>query len=1504
MAHLEITLLGTFQARLDGELLTGFRSDKTRALLAYLAVEAGRPHRRDWLAALLWGDYDDRSARRSLSSALANLRQLLVPLADPAQASPVLESDRYDIRLRSDVAAVDVLAFRRLLAISEKHPHRSLVHCPPCIDRFTQAAGLYSGPFLPGLTFGDSPGFDEWQRTQQEDLHQQALQVFSTLAMHHLSEGAWSLAEQYARRQINLQPWHEEAHRQLMVILASAGQRNAALTQYDLCRTTLARELAVEPEEQTTALFNQIRAGLAPSLSYWSDENRANPYRGLQSFRTADAADFYGRQTMTDQIVEAMQDHSLVAVIGPSGSGKSSLIHAGLIHQLQPIGDERDLVEPVAASAQDEPARWLVCELRPGSFPFHALAAAIAPHVKTASSWSVQEANVGKENLALLLASGAVTLAELLDDRAPASQCTRLLLVLDQFEELYTLCTDDATRQRFVDVLVATAAQPAAMPITVLLAVRADFMGQLLAHRALADAVQDGTIMVGPMNRQELEEAIASPARSQGVRLQEGLVARILNDVGYAPARLPLLEFALTQLWEKQEDGVLTHEAYEAIGQVEGALARYADQVFATLNPAEQVAARRIFTQMVQLGQDTDDTRRPVRAADVGAADWALIQRLADQRLVVTDLDARGQEVAEIAHETLIRSWQRLQDWLNADRAFHLWQQRARVAADQWLASQCDPGALLRGVLLAEAEHWSATHQRELSPRVHDLVAASKAQRQQEEAEAEARRQEATAQMEAVAESERQRADVEAKSNQRLRRLAIALSLVTVLAGLAGLLAVTQRNEALRQSALAQAAEATAEVERSIALKETNHARARQLAAQAINLAESAPDLSILLALHAIRLTTNPQENNDLLLNLALDPLLDRVLHGQDAAAYSVAVSPDGSVLASGGENGSIWLWSLQTGKLLGDPLAGHEHAVGALAFSPDGQRLASGDDQGVLRFWDLPAQQALGAPVQGHSAAVASLAFSPDGQIVRSIGDDGVSRAWDAASGAPVGQEWALSTPNGMAISPDGTLLAAKDRLTVTVQSAVDGALVGRPMTGHSASIHDITFSSDGALLATASFDGVALVWDIGTGQPLLPPLAGHDGRVLAVAFSPDASLLATGGTDAKVILWDVATGQPVGEPLAGHSNWVRTLAWTPDGSRLISGDAVGKVVVWDVSAVQRLAGHDNTVRGLAWSPDGHTLASGSFDQTVRLWDIAGGQQRYPPLTGHGNSVINIAASPDGSYLVSGSAGGELRRWDLNSGQPIGEPLRGHTGPVAGIAVSPDSRTIASGSFDTTILLWDAVSGQPLGEPLKGHDNWVISVAWSPDGRTLASGSADGTVRLWDAASGESRGEPLSGHAGWVTNLAWSPDGATLVSTSLDETVRFWDVARGQPSGEPLTGHHAPVWSVMFNPADGGRTLFTGDNNGTVIWWDAVTRQVLAPPLRGRVETESMALSPDGATLAIGSFGGDGAVFLWRLSPDLWQTRACAVANRDLSDEERRRYMGDFPYVEVCPTP
>ena len=423
------------------------------------------------------------------------------------------------------------------------------------------------------------------------------------------------------------------------------------------------------------------------------------PYRGLFAFREQDAPLFFGRQVFIQRLVEAVQHRCLVAVIGPSGCGKSSAVFAGLLPRLRREAD------------------WLMASFRPGARPFPALAASLVPTLEP--HMSETERLVEIRRLAEALERGDLSLSEVVARILQKSpEVHRLLLVVDQFEELYTLCADPAMQRRFVDRLleaVQVGREDRRLPdVTLVLTLRADFLGNALAYRPLTDALQDANLVLGPMTRQEFRQAIESPAAKQGLTFEPGLVERILDDVGSEPGHLPLLEFALTSLW-KQSSGQLTHSAYEAIGRVQGALTRYADSEFEGLSQTEQLKARRVFMQMVRPGDGVQDTRRLATRDELGEDDWGLVQRLADARLVVTDRDPAGQETAEIVHETLLQSWAQLRGWMEADRFFRAWQEKLRVGLGQWLASGRDEGALLRGAPLAQAERWLAERPDDLS---------------------------------------------------------------------------------------------------------------------------------------------------------------------------------------------------------------------------------------------------------------------------------------------------------------------------------------------------------------------------------------------------------------------------------------------------------------------------------------------------------------------------------------------------------------------------------------------------------------------------------------------------------------------------------------------------------------------------------------------------------------------------------------------------------------------
>jgi len=1429
MAHLSVRTLGPLQVLLNDQSVTGFDSDKVRALLAYLIIEADRPHRREKLAGLLWPDFPDQSARTNLRSALANLRKVI---GDQEAVPNFLLVDRQTIQFNSQSNyELDAHRFSELVGTRTEYPSD--------VTQIEQAISLYNGDFMEGFSLSDSAIFEEWMLVSREALRRRALQALQHLTGYFQERGNHDRSLELALHQIEMEPFQEAAHQQAMWIWANTGRRNEALAHYENFQKTLKTELDVAPLKQTQEMYQQLLDGEVPNpptetliLRREPKSVGESPYRGLAAFREEDADFYHGREGFVQQLTNALKRRSLVGVIlGSSGAGKSSVVHAGLLPRLR---------------KDDE---WSFVEFRPGGHPFQTLANALSIALDT--DMSEADLLIESNKLADALSNGDLNLTNAVERVLEINPKTRrLLLLVDQFEELYTLCPEPELRHRFIDMLLG-ATQPTTQ-IVMLMTLRADFMGQALTHRPLADALQDGTFILGPMNRDELRSAIQDPAEKQGAAFEAGLVNRILDDVGQEPGNLPLLEFALTLMWEQLDQGWFTHAAYESIGRVKGALARYAEKVFNGLDDAEQETAKRIFVQLVQPGQGTEDTRRIATRIELGADNWSLIQELADKRLVVTGRNEDGQETVELVHEAMILGWDRFRVWMDADRGFRIWQEGLRAAIRGWHASDMDEGALLRGAPLTQASAWLDERRKDLSEMEMEYIQASMALREKEQLRRERRR----------------------------RRTIIALAGGLVITIILGVFAGGQWQRA--------------ENERDIALS-------RELAAAASSNLNLDPELSILLAMSAVSEPFSaglpvPREAEEALHTALLNSRLRWTLPG----GFGVDFSPDGTLLAADGPDSTAIIWDVSSRrKVL--TLAGHSEDVYGVSvhFSPDGKRLVTGSADGTAKIWDIATGSEL-LTLVGHTDGVTDCVFSPDGSLLATTSDDGTVQIWNADTGE---QMLVLDEPGAgfVEFDPSGT------RLAIPISDGADSRVELRDvntghvmltLTGHEDDAIDVTFSKDRRRIATTSADGTVRIWDASNGEEQIK--LGQESGLFSVKFSPDDRFIAAAGHDGRAKIWDAESGDLI-LTLAGHSNSIYFIAFSSDGKYLATASLDGTTKVWDITPGGNrewltLVGHTNVIFSVDYSPDGQQIATSSWDGTAAVWDAENGENLLT-LDDFTAEVARVTYSPDGTKLATADYAGMVKIWEAASGKLLYD-IQAHSPGDIDVAFSPDGSYLASGGFDGLAKLWDSDTGDEILS-FTGHTDIVFSVAFSPDGNRLATASWDDTARLWDVSSGEQLLE-LSANAGDVNSVNFSPGGNFLVTTHEDGTARIWDISStdselGQDGRElsNLVGHTNIPWDAAFSPD--GKRIATISFDGTARLWDADSGQELLV-LPGINNGPDLEFSPDGKFLATTS--GEPSARVYVLPMEDLIALARQRVSRLLTLEECQRYL----HLEQCP--
>ncbi len=1191
------------------------------------------------------------------------------------------------------------------------------------------------------------------------------------------------------------------------------------------------------------------------------------PYRGLAAFRPEDSGWFFGRERSTAALVararEAAATGGTVVLVGASGAGKSSLVRAGLL-------------PAVGAEGLDAASPWTVELMTPGGDPLKELL-----HRLPELTDVVDETD--DDRFARRVRAAFARQAE-----AEAGPGARTVLVVDQFEEAFTLGRDEERLRTFLHAL-HVASRGGGAPAVVVLGVRADFYARCLAYPELAEALQDRQMVLGPMTAAELREAVNRPARAAGLQLEPGLVDLVLRDLGvrgtrsakagdaYDSGALPLLSHALLATWQRRQAGKLTISGYRAAGGIQGAVAATAERAWADLDQAGQAAARPLLLRLVRVGDDTRDTRRRstrqelISSAVNTAATEEALEVLARARLVTLDADS-----VEITHEALLQAWPRLRSWIDQDREGNLQRQRLEEDATTWTAQDRDQSLLYRGARLENARQWAVG----AAPGALSAPAA-----------------------EFLRTSERH-----SRLSTWGRRAAVAMVVVfALIAATAAVLAVNQRDEAVY----------------------------RQVVAEADRVLDSDPSLSAQLALVAHRMRPDDRDVWSRLLSSQHTPLATP-LNGHTGAVYLTSFRPDGRVLATASYDSTVRLWDVSdrgAPRPIGEPLRGHRSWVSSAVFSPDGRTLATAGDDETLRLWDVSdpaAPRQLGEPLNGDNGTIYLVAFSPDGRTVVTADEDATARLWDVSDPAaptPLGAPLRGHTApvRSVAFSPDGQLLAVGgDDTTVQVWNVADRTRprpVGEPLSGHDATVHSVAFSPDGRTLASGSSDKTVQLWDVSDPErpeQLGQRLLGHTADVWSVAFSPDGRLLASGAADSTARLWNVsdpAHPDTVGQPLTGGTSTVFTVGFSPDGRTLSTGSEDGSARLWSIPE-SVLGGHRPGPSTPAMSADGRLVASPASGDDVYLWDVADPAHPAPlpgPLTGHRSRVSLPVFRPDGEVVFTGAGDKTVRAWDVRDParpRQLGDPLVLDTRYSAPLALSPDGNVLATGADDHSVRLWDVrdpAAPRQLGGPLPVHTGYVNSVTFSPDGRLLATASSDRTVALWDVrdpAAPTLLGTPVKAHANPVMQAVFSPDGRVLATASEDRAAKLWDVsdpARPAQLGQPLTGHTESVMSVAFSPD--GRELATSSVDRTVRRWsvsDPANARPLGQPLTGHTgRVNRVTYSPDGRYLVT----GDGtSVRLWDLDVRHAVDRICATTRGVLTPELWAQHLPQQPRTPPCP--
>lgn len=1081
------------------------------------------------------------------------------------------------------------------------------------------------------------------------------------------------------------------------------------------------------------------------SLALEWDPSRS-PYPGLEAFTEDEATVFRGRRREVELILERIQQGSggtsdrFVAVIGPSGSGKSSLLHAGVVAHLAP-----------------QRRRWAVLpSFVPERQPMRQLAAALASVLSGESVGQLTDR---------LHADHRSVDDSLQHFRAARGGRARVLIVIDQAEELFTL-SGPQERDDFMRLIEqATRRNPW---LWVLASLRSEFLTAFL-NSPFASIVQQ-PIAVGFLDRSALFEVVGGPAMQAGVTFEPPtLVNRIVDDAGTGEA-LPLLAYTLFELW-RRADGrkTITSEDYQAIGGVEGALIKQANRVIGEL-ASEGITEHEVLACLLRLVtlEGGTATGRRVRRDWLNKSERQIADAFIEARLLTGDDDTDGHPAIRVAHESLIEMWPPLRREVDAQVADLQLQTRVERWAEDWAEAGRLDGYLLNGERLRAVVEWSESAG-PVTPTVRELIEASRAADRAtvvRAADAVANRA-----LECVARDPELAIQAVLAASKEYELTPLCRQVLTSSLAVSRLRIVLPGRDgpvgdvAWSPDSVLLAASAGSIVRLwDVARRTVSRTLAGHVGPiRALSWHPSRPCLASASEDGSVRLWS-------------LDAPGGALTLGAKSLATSVAWSPSGDHVLVGHADGTIRIWLAEVAETVAEWRA--PSRVNSVAWSPDGNAIAAGGDDRVIRVWFAPFDE---QPLEltGHQRPVTALAWSPDGTTLASGSEDWGLARWSPVTGTQLAGLHSHDVPvTALAWSPDGTRIVTGTTERRTMVWDPSETVPLSDLRGHDGVVTGVSWSPDGTEIATSGQDGTVRIW-----SAALPQLR-HGRLTRAVAWAPDDRFLASASADKDVRIWDTAVGLDLGT-LAGHKAEVYHLAWSPNGQWIASCGRDGVVRLWDArtrAMVHELADQTGPQPWVAWSTDSRTLASASMSGTVYLWNAEKGEvnRRWEFPVG----TTWVGWSPDGGQLAIVLWDARVFINDQTSGDRV--ELRGHTDDVWAASWSPNGTRIATCSFDGTIRLWDTATGTEVGR-IHGHAGQVFAVAWSPGvGSWLASVGSDRTVRLWDVADLREVAV-LSGHNEPIWGLNWSHDGSRLVTSSDDGVIRVWDVTLSTDSAVSL---------------------------------------------------------------------------------------------------------------------